>query len=88
VTPESAALAVADFEQDLNDRQFLAASSLTLEDIEPDFAALVARYTPKHGFRTYDVIHVASARTMKCGKFLTFDEKARSLAKMAGLKTN
>jgi len=88
VTPESAALAIADFERDLSDAQFVAKSSLTLEDIEPEYEALVAQYTSKHGFRTYDVIHVASARTMKCGRFLTFDSKAKSLAKMAGLKTN
>ncbi len=88
VTTESAAMALTDFEQDLNDAQFLAASSLTLEDIEPDYVSLAARYTAKHGFRTYDVIHVASARTAGCERFLTFDEKAKSLAKLAGLKTN
>lgn len=88
VTPESAAMALADFEQDLSDGLFLARSPLTLEDIASEFNALVARYTAREGFRTYDVMHVASARTMGCGKFLTFDSKAKKLAKLTGMKTN
>lgn len=58
------------------------------KDIEPEFNNLVAKYTAKRGFQTYDRIHVASARTLNCKKFLTFDEKAKSLAKLAGLNTN
>ena len=80
VTPESAAMALDDFEQDLADGQFLAQSPLTLEDIEPEYRSLVMRYTPKHGFRTYDVLHVAAALAMGCNKFLSFDEKAKSLS--------
>lgn len=88
ITPESAAMALADFEQDLHDGQFVLRSPLTLEDIEPEFDLLAAKYTATHGFRTYDMLHVASARTLRCKKFLTFDEKAKSLAKLAGLSTN
>lgn len=88
VTPESSAIALADFEHDLSEGQFLSQSTLTLEDIAPEYDSLVARYTAKEGFRTYDVIHVASARTMNCERFLTFDEKAKALAKLAGMKTN
>lgn len=87
VTAESAAMALADFEKDLGDGVFLARSPLTLEDIESEFDALVARFTAKEGFRTYDLVHVASAQTLKCGKFLTFDDKAKKLATLAGLKT-
>jgi predicted nucleic acid-binding protein len=87
VTPESAAMALADFNQDLSDSVFLVRSPLTLEDIEPEFDALVARYTAREGFRTYDVIHVASARALSCVKFLTFDDKTRKLATFAGMKT-
>lgn len=88
VTLESAVMALADFEQDLRDAQFVVRSPLTLEDIEQEFDILVAKYTESHGFRTYDMIHVASARTLGCKKLLTFDEKAKSLAKLAGLDTN
>ena len=88
VTPESSAMALADFEQDLSDGMFLARSPLTLEDMESEFDSLVARYTAREGFRTYDVLHVASARTLNCGEFLTFDDKAKKLASLAGMKTN
>lgn len=87
VTPESAAVALADFKQDLGEGVFLARSPLTLGDIEPEFDALVARYTAREGFRTYDVIHVASARTLNCKRFLTFDDKTKKLATLAGMKT-
>ena len=88
MTPASAVMALANFEQDLGDGQLVVRSPLTLEDIEQEFDILVAKYTARHGFRTYDMIHVASARSLGCKKLLTFDEKAKSLAKLAGLDTN
>jgi predicted nucleic acid-binding protein len=88
VTQESAAMALADFEQDLSDALFLVRSPLTLQDITQEYDSLVERYTAREGFRTYDVMHVASARTMGCRKFLTFDEKAKKLATLAGMTTN
>jgi predicted nucleic acid-binding protein len=48
----------------------------------------VARYTARHGFRTYDILHVASARALGCSRFLTLDAKARKLARLVGLKTD
>jgi predicted nucleic acid-binding protein len=60
---------------------------LTLTDIEREFDSLVRRHTATHGFRTYDIIHVASALKLKCRRFLSFDAKANSLARLAGLKT-
>ncbi len=88
VTQESAAVALADFENDLSDALFLKRTPLTLQAIEPEFDSLVARHTAREGFRTYDVIHVASALTMGCELFLTFDKTAKLLAKRVGLKTN
>jgi predicted nucleic acid-binding protein len=88
VTPESSAIALADFERDLSDGVFLVRSPLTLADIEPEYDSLVDRYTAREGFRTYDILHVASARTLDCGKFLTFDERAKKLATLAGMNTN
>jgi predicted nucleic acid-binding protein len=87
VTPESASMGQADLERDLSDGVFLARSSLTLEDLEGEFESLVARYTAQEGFRTYDILHIAAARTLNCGKFLTFDEKAKRLATLTGMKT-
>lgn len=88
VTPETAACALADFEEDMNNEVFLRRSPLTLADLETEFTSLAARHTAKHGFRTYDIIHVSSAITMRCRRFFSFDTKAKALAKLAGLETN
>jgi predicted nucleic acid-binding protein len=87
ITPESALLAQADFEADFTSGVRLRRVPLTLTDIETEFDALVRRYTAAHGFRTYDVIHVASALKLRCKRFLSFDAKANALAKLVGLKT-
>jgi predicted nucleic acid-binding protein len=88
VTPEIAACAHADFDEDLKCEVFLKRTPLSLADIEPEFLSLTARFTAKHGFRTYDVIHIASALTLRCRRFLSFDAKALKLAKLVGLHTN
>ena len=88
VTPEAAAAAMVDFEDDLKAETFLRRISLSLRDIETQFTALVGRYTAKHGFRTYDVLHVSSALGLGCQKFLSFDKNAKLLAKLQGLQTN
>jgi predicted nucleic acid-binding protein len=88
VTPEAAAIGLADYEDHIARGVRLRCVPLTLADIEPEFISLAARYTAKHGFRTYDIIHVASAITLRCRRFLSFDAKAIKLAKLAGLETN
>jgi len=87
VTPEMALMAHDDFEADLTLGTRLKRDPLTLTDIEMEFDTLVRRYTAMHGFRTYDIIHVASALKLKCKRFLSFDAKANALAKLVGLKT-
>lgn len=87
ITPESALLAQGDFEADLAAGVRLQRLPLALADIEREFDSLVRRFTAKHGFRTYDIIHVASALKLKCRRFLSFDAKANALARLAGLKT-
>lgn len=88
VTPEGAAAAQGDFEEDLEDCALIKPVLLTLEDLEPQFAELVGRYTAKYGFRAYDLLHVASALHLGCDTFWSFDVKALKLAKLEGLKTN
>ncbi len=88
VTPEAAAIGLADLEDQIVRGVRLRCVPLSLADIEPEFASLTARFTAKHGFRTYDIIHVASAITLRCRRFLSFDAKANKLAKLAGLLTN
>jgi predicted nucleic acid-binding protein len=87
VTPEMAMVAHSDFDADLSGGRFLHRVPLTLADIETEFDTLMRRYTSTHGFRTYDVIHVASALKLRCKRFLSFDGKANALAKLVGLKT-
>lgn len=85
VTPEAAAAAQAKFSEHLGDGVFLKRTPLALEDIETEFNTLVARHTARSGFRTYDIMHVAAARTLRCKRFLSFGERAKRLAKFEGL---
>jgi len=41
--------------------------------------------TPRHGHRTLDILHVATAVHLGARQFLTFDKRQRALAKHAGL---
>lgn len=43
------------------------------------------RMPQSHGFRTYDIIHVATALALGCDTFWSFDQKARKLANLQGL---
>ncbi len=47
---------------------------------------LSAHYSQKHGLRSLDILHVASALQVSATHFLTFDERQAKLAKKAGLK--
>jgi predicted nucleic acid-binding protein len=88
VTAEMVAAAWGDFEEDLAGGVLFQPAVITLEEIAAEFTSLVGRHTARHGFRTYDVMHVASARHLGCDTFWSFDNKARRLAKLEGLKTN
>ena len=87
VSPEMALVAHADFAQDLASGAQFKAVAQTLADLDREFDALVRKYTAKHGFRTYDVLHVSSALTLGCRSFVSFDTKANALAKLVGLET-
>ncbi len=80
--------AMAEFTDHLDGGVFLRRQPLTLDEIEPEFDRLVARHTAREGFRTYDVLHVSTARTMGCKRFVTFDTRARALARLEGLITD
>jgi predicted nucleic acid-binding protein len=86
ITPEAAAIGLADFYEHLAEGELLRRDDLTLREAEAEFDSLANRHTARHGFRTYDIIHVASAITLGCGRFVSFDNKANTLAKLAGLK--
>jgi predicted nucleic acid-binding protein len=88
VTPEMAAAAHARFEDDaVNPSSVLRVAPVSLPDVERQFHELSRRHTARHGFRTYDLLHVASALILDCDTFWSFDDKANKLAVLAGLKT-
>lgn len=88
VNLEAAMAVQAQFHDDLHAGTMLQPSELTLGALRSTFETLALRHTAKHGFRTYDIIHVAAALVLGCGVFWTFDAMARKLAKLEGLNTN
>jgi predicted nucleic acid-binding protein len=85
VTAEQASAAWADFRAELRSPGLLQVVAIPGDDLEQQFEALSFRYTPRHGFRTYDVLHVASALALGCDTFWSFDAKASRLAQLEGL---
>lgn len=88
VTAEQAASAHASFRADLANPTFFHETPLAWNDLERQFEELALRHSAKHGFRTYDLLHVASALTLKCDSFWSFDPKASRLAELEGLRTH
>jgi len=87
VTQEQAAVAVATFHEDLNRGSFLRSAEIDALALEQHFGELSMRYTPRYGFRTYDIIHVANAELLGCDLFWSFDTRANKLATLQALKT-
>ena len=88
VNPETAAAAHARFEEDcVNPVSLLRLVTISLPDLERQFHELSRRHTAKHGFRTYDLLHVSAALLLDCDRFWSFDGKANSLAVLEGLET-
>ena len=87
VTSEQAAVAWADFLEETRVPGRLRPKTISPTDLERQFEELSFRHTARHGFRTYDLIHVASALLLGCDTFWTFDMKAARLAALEGLKT-
>ena len=47
---------------------------------------LSRKHTSKTGSRSLDILHVASALSIKADRFLTFDERQSRLAALSGIK--
>lgn len=88
VTPEQAAAAQANFCADLEAAEFLNQVTLPLAAVEKQFESLALRHTAKHGFRTYDLLHVSAALLLRCDAFWSFDPKALRLAALEGLESS
>lgn len=87
VTAQQAATALATFREDYASEDFLVPARLEPEALIDTAEDLSIRHTARHGFRTYDVLHVASALLLECDTFWSFDERAVRLAHLEGLKT-
>ena len=86
VTLEQGAAAHAHFRDDLARNTFLRRQEANPATLERQFEELSLRHTAKYGFRTYDLLHVASALIFDCDTFWSFDTKASRLAKLEGLE--
>ena len=58
-----------------------------LSDIFREATGLSRRYTPLIGARTLDILHVASALTLRVNAFVTNDERQGQFAKEVGLNS-
>ena len=87
VTAEQAGVAWADFREEQSRTGRFHAAAIGSMELEREFEELSLRHTARRGFRTYDLIHVASALLLGCDTFWSFDEKATRLAALEGLKT-
>lgn len=86
ITPEFAGAAWAQFQSDLKRQESVRAVGIAPAELERRAEDLSLRHTRRHGFRTYDVLHVASALLLGCDTFWSFDAKAARLAKLEGLR--
>lgn len=85
IAAQHAAVAQHNFEDDLAAETFLVAETVAISALQTLFEQMAARHTAKHGFRTYDILHVASALLLGCDHFFSFDARASKLAQIEGL---
>jgi predicted nucleic acid-binding protein len=86
VNAELVASCQQQFRDDLRHGIVMKRMEVRQTELERLFEEISLRYTAKHGFRTYDILHVASALLLKCRSFWSFDKRACKLAKLEGLK--
>ena len=86
VTPQNAAVALETFKTDLASEIFLCSATVDVSALTSLFEEVASRHTAKHGFRTYDILHVVAARLLGCDRFFSFDAKANKLGQIEGLE--
>lgn len=87
ISPEMAAACQEQFRDDLRVGTVFESVTLAQANWLRQFKALSLRHASKHGFRTYDLLHVSAALLLGCEAFWSFDKKACKLAKLEGLRT-
>lgn len=86
VSPEQAAAAHADFRDDIRGGLIYETADVSTSRLVRAAEDLTLRHTAKLGFRSYDIIHVATALELGCEEFWTFDKRATALAEKEGLR--
>lgn len=86
ISAQQATLAHGNFRNDLQKSEFLRLVVIPDVELERQFEELSLRRTARHGFRTYDLLHVSSAILLGCDTFWSFDVRATHLAKLEGLR--
>lgn len=86
VTSEFAGAAQQEFRDALSAGQFLRPALVPYSRLKEKFEELSLRHTAAHGYRTYDLLHVAFALLLGCDTFWSFDVKALQLAALEGLR--
>jgi predicted nucleic acid-binding protein len=78
--------ALLSFEQDLAEGRYAEIDVLWRATLRR--AADISRaYVPKFGYRSLDVLHVATALELGLRDFVTFDVRQRYVARAVGLKS-
>lgn len=85
ITAEQRKLAFQEIESDLADN-ILVHIPIPWTDTFRESEDLGAIHTEKLGLRSFDLLHVGLALTLKATEFLTYDTRQASLAKAARLK--
>jgi predicted nucleic acid-binding protein len=84
--PASAAMtALVAFESDI-DNGVITIPSVPWETVHREAERLSNTHTVRDGYTSFDILHVATALTLKAREFLSFDAKQRALAAAEGLK--
>jgi len=69
----------------LTARRFLTLREVRLRTLSAEARRLVEHFSPALPHGTLDTFHIAAARVLRCGTFLTFDRNQRRLAAAADL---
>jgi len=77
--------ALADLHADVADGRLSLVDILWRKALDLS-ADLSRKHTPKIGTRTLDVLHVASAKSLRCRTFVTYDDRQAALARAIGLR--
>jgi predicted nucleic acid-binding protein len=86
VSAELAAACQQQFRDDLSQGLAMKLVNVSQAEVSARFEAIAMRHTAKHGFRAYDILHVAAAQVLRCERFWSFDKKAVKLAKLEGMR--